>query len=242
RRERIGERACGTVCDQASSGHEASRRSRRSWPYHTIEGRAHRHRATASGPHEGGDGLARPLRTLLGEEPRPPCLLFRGQGSQSTKEKTMTSLTLVRRIKARPSIVFEALTTPEGITSWWGPDAGPVLLAVSDARVGGTYRVRFRMLDGSEHESAGEYLEVVPPRRLVMSWQWVTGGEPDEVGHVSRLEIDLRPIEIGTEITLTHARLATETSRASHERGWTGSVDKLVRRFDKAAEARNDAA
>ena len=29
----------------------------------------------------------------------------------------MTSLTLVRRIKARPSIVFEALTTAERITS-----------------------------------------------------------------------------------------------------------------------------
>jgi hypothetical protein len=41
----------------------------------------------------------------------------------------MTSLTLVRRIKARPSIVFDALTTPEGIACWWGPDDGPVLVA-----------------------------------------------------------------------------------------------------------------
>ena len=49
----------------------------------------------------------------------------------------MTSLTLVRRIRARPSIVFDALTTPEGITCWWGPDDGPVLLAETDLRVGG---------------------------------------------------------------------------------------------------------
>ena len=41
----------------------------------------------------------------------------------------MTSLTLVRRIKARPSIVFDALITPEGIASWRGPDGGPVLVA-----------------------------------------------------------------------------------------------------------------
>ena len=39
----------------------------------------------------------------------------------------MTSLTLVRRIAARPSIVFDALTTPDGIACWWGPDDGPVL-------------------------------------------------------------------------------------------------------------------
>src|SRR5437870_1524397 len=61
----------------------------------------------------------------------------------------MTSLTLVRRIKARPSIVFDALTTPEGIACWWGPDGGPVLVAETDPQVGGRFRVRFRMLDGS---------------------------------------------------------------------------------------------
>jgi uncharacterized protein YndB with AHSA1/START domain len=143
----------------------------------------------------------------------------------------MTSLTLVRRIRARPSIVFEALTAPDGIAQWWGPDAGPVLLAESDARVGGRFRVRFRLLDGTEHESTGEYIEVEESKRLVMSWQWTTGGEPDESGEVSRVEIDLKGIDVGTEITFTHARLKTEVSRASHERGWAGALDKLVRRF-----------
>ena len=54
----------------------------------------------------------------------------------------MTSLTLVRRIAARPAIVFNALTTPDGIRCWWGPDDGPVLLAETDVRVGGRFRVR----------------------------------------------------------------------------------------------------
>ena len=87
----------------------------------------------------------------------------------------MTSLTLVRRIRARPAIVFDAVTTSEGIAQWWGPDGGPVLLSESDPRVGGRYRVRFRMLDGSEHESSGEFLEVVRPQRVVMSWPGWTG-------------------------------------------------------------------
>ena len=143
----------------------------------------------------------------------------------------MTRLTLVRRIRARPSIVFDALTTPDGIAQWWGPDAGPVLLAETDVRIGGRFRVRFRMLDGTEHESAGEYLEIVEPKRLVMSWQWTNGGEPEEAGEVSRLEIDLKRIDTGTEITFTHARLRTQASRASHERGWVGALDKLVRHF-----------
>jgi uncharacterized protein YndB with AHSA1/START domain len=143
----------------------------------------------------------------------------------------MTSLTLVRRIAARPSIVFDALSTPQGVAAWWGPDDLPVLLAEIDARVGGAFRVRFQTIDGLQHEACGEYLEVVPPRRLVMSWRYAFGGEPEEEGRTSRIEIDLIPIASGTELTLTHAQLRNEASKASHEHGWTGSLAKLVQRF-----------
>ena len=140
----------------------------------------------------------------------------------------MTSLTLVRRIKARPSIVCDALTTPEGIATWWGPDGGPVLVAETDPRVGGRFRVRFRSLDGSEHESCGEYLEVARPERLSMSWRWMGGVEdPGE----SLVEIRLRAIAEGTELTFTHSRLHNEESRRGHEKGWTGALDKLERNY-----------
>jgi len=142
----------------------------------------------------------------------------------------MTSFTLVRRIAARPSIVFEALTTAEGVAAWWGPDDLPVILAV-DARVGGAYRVRFRTLDGAEHEACGEYLEVSAPHRLVMSWRYAFGGEPEELGRTSRIEIDVRAIDGGAELTFLHSELANEISRASHAHGWTGSLDKLVRQL-----------
>jgi len=148
----------------------------------------------------------------------------------------MTSLTLVRRIAARPSIVFEALTTPDGIASWWGPDDLPVIAAEFDARVGGAYRIHFRTLDGREHEAYGECLEVARPLRVVMSWRWAFGGEPDEIGRVSRIEIDLRPIESGTELTFTHADLGTAASKEGHEFGWTGSLDKLVRHLSDVRE------
>ena len=140
----------------------------------------------------------------------------------------MTSLTLVRRIKARPSIVFDALTTAEGIAHWWGPDAGPVLVAETDVRIGGRYRVRFRLLDGTEHESSGSFLELVRPERVVMSWQWT--GRMEDPGE-SRLEIALRAIPEGTELTLTHSQLHDEERRRSHEEGWAGALRKLEARF-----------
>jgi uncharacterized protein YndB with AHSA1/START domain len=146
----------------------------------------------------------------------------------------VTSLTLVRRIAARPSVVFDLMTTAEGIACWWGPDAGPVLIAESDPRVGGRFRVRFRLLDGSEHESHGEYLEVREPERLAMTWNWL--GDEDEGGE-SRIEIDLRALDGGgaTELTFTHARLASEASRESHEGGWSGALDKLERHVLRTA-------
>jgi len=147
----------------------------------------------------------------------------------------LTSLTLVRRIAARPSIVFDALTTPEDIACWWGPDGGPVLLAQTDVRVGGRFRVRFRTLDGIEHESSGEYLEIVRPRRLAMSWRWAGGEDPGD----SLVEIDLRAIAEGTELTFTHSHLFDEETRRTHEAGWNGSLDKLERYFLASSKRRS---
>jgi len=144
----------------------------------------------------------------------------------------MTSLTLVRRIKARPSIVFEALVTPEGIAQWWGPDAGPVLIAQVDARVGGRFRVRFRMLDGNEYETSGEFLEIAPPARVTMTWQW-SGEDADPE---SRIDIVLRAVGDGTELTFTHAQLPDAKTRDGHEKGWSGSLDKLEAMFAKSGE------
>lgn len=147
----------------------------------------------------------------------------------------MTSLALVRRIAARPAIVFDALTTPEGIRCWWGPDGGPVLVAETELRVGGRFRVRFRTLGGTEHETQGEYLEVQRPRRLIMSWRW-RGGDVDP--GESRVVIDLLEIPEGTELTVTHSGLATENSALSHQKGWTGSLDRLALHAERAATAR----
>lgn len=141
----------------------------------------------------------------------------------------MNSITLVRRIKARPSIVFDALTTAEGIREWWGPEEVPVVLVQAEPKVGGAYRVRFRTLDGREHEAYGTFLELAAPRRIVMSWNYAFGGEADEHGRTSRIEIDLTPVDGGTHLTFRHGELASDASELSHAWGWNGSLDKLVR-------------
>lgn len=138
----------------------------------------------------------------------------------------MTSLTIVRQIKARPETVFEAFVAPESIKRWWGPDAGPVLSVEVDPRLGGHFHIRFRMEDGSDHGSVGVFDEFDPPHRLAMSWAW-----DEDTETVSRVEVDLRAIDGGTELTFTHARLPDAASRDSHEEGWNGALDKLEALF-----------
>jgi uncharacterized protein YndB with AHSA1/START domain len=133
----------------------------------------------------------------------------------------MTSLTLVRRIKARPPIVFDLVTTAEGIAKWWGPDSGPVLFAKSDPRVGGHYRLRFRTLGGIECETTGEFLEVTRHERVRMTWRWLDDAD------ASLIEMVLRPVPEGTELTFTQSRLPDEATARGHEKGWNGSLDKL---------------
>lgn len=93
-----------------------------------------------------------------------------------------------------------------------------------DLRVGGHYRARFRMLDGTEHECSGRFLEVSPPVRLAMTWRWLGGREAEGE---SRVEISLRPTGLGTELTFTHALLPDDETAAGHEDGWAGSLKKL---------------
>jgi uncharacterized protein YndB with AHSA1/START domain len=149
----------------------------------------------------------------------------------------MTQVSIVRRIAARPAIVFDALITAEGIASWYGPDDFPAISAEADGQVDGSFRVRFRTADGLEHECGGEFLEIERPERVVMTWRWISGGVFEERGKVSRLEIRLRSIETGTELTLVHSGLNDENSARSHERGWAGALEKLMRRFSASVNA-----
>jgi uncharacterized protein YndB with AHSA1/START domain len=134
----------------------------------------------------------------------------------------LPSVTLVRRIKAPPAKVWAAITQPELMMQWWGPDAGPTLRVVADVRPGGRFSVVFRLLNGDEHNPTGIYREVAPEKKLVFTRDLPGAPEPE-----SLVTFRLEPCDGGTELTLTHERLPDEEVRASHEQGWNGLLDKL---------------
>jgi uncharacterized protein YndB with AHSA1/START domain len=139
---------------------------------------------------------------------------------------TRPSLTLKRRLNAPPAQVYAAWTDPEKIARWFGPSqvvAGSARADI-DARIGGRYRIRFKMQDGGHHEVAGVYREMVPNQRLTFSWAWHSTPERE-----SRVTVSLKPDGDGTLVTLHHEQLFDEAARDGHESGWIGTLDKLER-------------
>lgn len=132
------------------------------------------------------------------------------------------SLTIVRRMKASPERVFAALTRPELLVQWWGPDPTPPQHAESDLRVGGAWRVLFSTADGANRETYGVYREIDPPRRLVFTFQWL--GHFD--GHML-VSLDLVATADGTELTILHEQLEDVESVEAHRIGWHGTLDRL---------------
>ena len=77
-------------------------------------------------------------------------------------------LVLRRTFRARPSIVFDAMTKAELIRRWWAPRSLGVELfeCTSDPRVGGAYRFVFGKKDQPPMAFSGVYKEVVPGVRF----------------------------------------------------------------------------
>ena len=136
------------------------------------------------------------------------------------------SLTLKRRIEASPGQVYSAWADPKKIVHWFGPAqaANGTMRADMDVRVGGRFRIDFKDVDGAYHEVGGAYQEVVPNERLVFSWAWHSTPERE-----SLVTVTFKPDGDGTMLTLLHERFFDQKARDGHERGWTGTLEKLAR-------------
>jgi len=133
---------------------------------------------------------------------------------------TTAKLELKRVVPAPAEQVFEAWTKPAVMGRWLAP--GPMTCdAQADVRVGGSYRLAMTQPDGTQHVVSGTYREIVPNQKLTFTWSW------SEDPHVSQVTVSLRALGGETELTLLHEQLASEESKARHDEGWVGCLDKL---------------
>lgn len=128
----------------------------------------------------------------------------------------MSEVVVTRRIAAAPATVFSFFTDVERWTSWQGVD-GEI-----DASPGGVFRIR---MPGAQVAS-GEFVELVPDRRIVFTWGWEGDGSPVAPGSTT-VVIELEPDEDGTLVRLTHTGLAPPPVAEHHREGWELYLERL---------------
>jgi uncharacterized protein YndB with AHSA1/START domain len=145
-------------------------------------------------------------------------------------------VTITRILNAPRERVFAAWTDPALMNQWFAPSEAFTVTASTDPRPGGSFDIEmFWREKNSKHTATGKYLEIVPPEKIVMSWDWKESN-PLDPARGSTVTVELRDLGGKTELTLTHAMIQEESSRLSHFQGWTGSTNRLARIFDPKAE------
>ncbi len=130
-----------------------------------------------------------------------------------------------RRFRASPERVFDAWLDPAMIGRWmFGPALRDeeILRLSLDAQVGGAFSFVVRR-QGEEIDHVGRYLYMNRPWRLVFTWG-IAGASAEE----ARVSVDLLPIGMECELTLTHElhpHWADYESRT--KAGWTKMLDAL---------------
>lgn len=129
-------------------------------------------------------------------------------------------------IDAPPEQVWDALTEPEQLASWWGKrDDYRTFNWQIDLRPGGKWSSEHARVDGTQHGTVhGEYLEVDPPRLLVYTWR----PSFDEFRETV-IRLELSATASGTHVKLKHSGFVPGGPAAvSHTQGWKRLLDTVA--------------
>lgn len=155
---------------------------------------------------------------------------------------------LTRVLAAPRALVWKVWTDPEHLLQWFSPPGMTMASCTMDLRPGGSFLYCLRMPDGSDMWAKWVFREVAAPERLV----WVHGFS-DAAGNrnhhpmaptwplemLCTLHFEDRGDQTGLTLRKTaHNANATEqltfdSSHASMEMGWGGTLQKLVAHLAK---------
>ena len=141
-------------------------------------------------------------------------------------------LEMRRRIRTSREKAFEAWTDPGQLRQWFAVAEGfTTPIAEVDLRVGGRYRLGLKAPgENPLLVVGGMYREILPPERLVFTWQWESA-DPDEPQTV--VTVEFYEAAGVTEIVLKHELFMDLPQRDRHGEGWAGCLDHLQRLLER---------
>jgi uncharacterized protein YndB with AHSA1/START domain len=157
-------------------------------------------------------------------------------GGSGNKALTMTTpsdreIVMTRVIDAPRDLVFEAHSSCEHLSRWWGPRRYEVSSCDVDFRPGGAWRIVHRGADGDEHGFHGEFREIVRPERI--TWTFEYEGMP---GHVSVQTLSFEEQDGKTMLTSTLVFDTVEDRDGMLQSGMESGAAESMDRLDEYLE------
>jgi uncharacterized protein YndB with AHSA1/START domain len=153
-------------------------------------------------------------------------------GASGSSKLTVTTpsdreIVMTRVFDAPRDLVFEAYSSCEHLSHWWGPRKYEFASCELDFRPGGAWRIVHRGPEGEDDQGFhGEFREIVRPERIVWTFEWE--GMP---GHVSTETLTFEERDGKTTITATSMFASVEDRdgmlQSGMEAGAAESYDRL---------------
>lgn len=138
-----------------------------------------------------------------------------------------TPVVVTTHYAAPPERVFDAFLDANVARHFlFATKTGQMIMAETDARVGGTYTLTERRPDMGDVRHTGEYVEISRPRRLVFTF-----GVPQFDPRTTTVTIEIRGARDGTDLTLTNEGVPADYAERNRE-GWTRILAGLLPAYD----------
>ena len=133
------------------------------------------------------------------------------------------TISLHRVLRAPPERVYRAFLDPAALAKWLPPHGFTGTVHELDDKVGGKYRMSFTNFgSGNSHSFGGEYLELVPGKRIVHT-DVFDAGPPGTM----KVTIDIRKVMVGAEVNIVQEGVPDEIPAEMCYLGWGESLDLL---------------
>jgi len=169
-----------------------------------------------------------------GEGPAASASPGKAENSHS-KTQRVTAVRVTRRYGVPAGRIFDAWLNPAVARLWLFATASRPLAHVEiDARVNGSFCFVDRRTGGDMTEYVGEYIEIVPPRRLVF-----TLSAAKYAYLTTRVAVEIAALTKGCKLTLIHEDVPRD--HAEHAEGrWVGLLYGLGATLDSASTLFHD--
>lgn len=146
--------------------------------------------------------------------------------TQAKQTTTANTIRLHRVLRAPSERIYKAVLDPAANVKWLAPHGFTCTVHHLEAKVGGTYKMSFtNFSSGKSHSFGGQYLELVPGKRIVMTDVFDDPNLPGEM----RTTYTLTKVAVGTDVNIVQENIPEVIPPEACYLGWQESLELLAK-------------